>query len=416
MAKLEFIEFNPWQISAEGDFFVNNARAKGIVLPQLYWADHSDWAEANAWALSKAVDDECDAATVLSLMRHIKSYADFLESSELDWRHFPLARDERSIVKFRGSLKSKIDVGELHGSTARSRISAVIQFYRFSDRHNLVGSEFPLWKEKRVSIRFVDTTGFKRAIGRSSTDLAIPNRQVQGVTLEDGLLPLSSNAMSELLQYTSVHCTKELHLMLSIGFFTGARVGTVASLTRESIVRARPDPLIKGIHLLRVGPGTKVSTKHDVKGDLIIPDDLLEDLFLYAESVDRLFRQKKAKSTEKDLIFLTRSGRSYSVNSIDRLVQELRKKVNGTFVFMNNFKFHQTRATFGTWLMRLMLEVTEPAVAVDFVRSAMLHRNEATTFRYIKFLENSKGKERVAQAFSEAFTGIKGRDWNGRES
>ena len=42
----------------------------------------------------------------------------------------------------------------------------------------------------------------------------------------------------------------------------------------------------------------------------------------------------------------------------------------------------------------------------------MLHKHEATTLRYIRFLEVTKGKQEAAAAFAEAFTGLRNRNWN----
>ena len=79
---------------------------------------------------------------------------------------------------------------------------------------------------------------------------------------------------------------------------------------------------------------------------------------------------------------------------------------------MQKFKFHQARATYGTWLMKLALAVTDAGPALAFVKSAMLHKRESTTFSYIRFLESTKGKQEAAEAFSRTFTGLASRDWN----
>jgi integrase len=89
-----------------------------------------------------------------------------------------------------------------------------------------------------------------------------------------------------------------------------------------------------------------------------------------------------------------------------------RDAVRADMKFMARFKFHQSRATFGTWLMQLMLSITTAGAAVEFVRRVMLHKHESTTFRYIRFLEITKGKQEIAQAFNEAFVGLRGRNWD----
>ena len=93
--------------------------------------------------------------------------------------------------------------------------------------------------------------------------------------------------------------------------------------------------------------------------------------------------------------------------AINRLMADLsRKAVKDGLNFMANFHFHQTRATFGTWLTTIALRVGDPITAVAFVRDAMLHKNESTTFRYIRFIRQSKVKAEVANEFTRAFSGI----------
>jgi integrase len=346
-------------------------------------------------------------------MRHLHAYANFLESTGFDWRHFPIRRDERTLVRFRGDLIEQIKSGQLQSSTARARMSAVIQFYRYAESHGLVSPHAAMWSEKTVVVPWFDSTGFKRTMTRVVTDLHIPNRARPGVRLEDGLLPLPSQAMIDLLRFTAQEQTTELHLMLCVGFFTGARAGTITTLRRENLDSARPDPFTPGFFLIRVGPGTGVATKFDVAGELLVHNVLLDDLKAYASSVERLRRQVKASETDKTILFLTRRGNRYSVNALDRLVQELRKDaIHSGLHFMEKFRFHQTRATYGTWLMKLMLNITTVSAAIEFVRRVMLHKHESTTFRYVKFLENTKGKQEIAQAFNEVFTGLRDRDWD----
>ncbi|WP_420466085.1 tyrosine-type recombinase/integrase [Panacagrimonas sp.] len=346
-------------------------------------------------------------------MKHLHAYACFLEEHSLDWRHFPTRLSERAVVRFRGDLLKLIEQGNLASSTARSRINAVVQFYRHASAYDFVTPTTPMWRDRQVVIRYFDSAGFKRSLTRLTTDLAIPNRSVVGVRLEDGLLPLSDEHMTELLQFTAREETTELHLMLSTGFFTGARLGTITSLRIENLEQARQDPYLNGFFLIRVGPGTGVATKLNVEGDLLVPGMLLDELKRYAYSTERLKREEKAPQALRSILFLTCRGKKYSNNSVSRLMTGLRRSaVSANLRFMERFKFHQTRATYGTWLMKLALSVATAAAAIEFVKNAMLHKRESTTFTYVKFLETNKGKQAVAQAFHEVFTGLRERNWD----
>lgn len=416
MASLEFIDYWPWREQRdEGAIEWTQDRVAPHVrgLPQIFWQDGVGWAEANHWALEKVASEGAHLDTAKGLMKHLRAYACFLEHHQLDWRHFPIRLAERAVVRYRGHLIDQIEKGELSSSTARSRISAVIQFYRHAARYDFVRPTSQMWRERPVVLRFFDSVGFKRSLTRITTDLAIPNLAVAGVRLEDGLMPLTDVHMTELLTFTAKEDTAELHLMLTLGFFTGARLGTITTLRIRNVESAREDPYLKGFFLVRVGPGTGVATKLNVEGDLLVPSMLLEELKRYAYSVGRLKRESKASEADRSLVFLTVRGNRYSNASVASLMTRLRRKTAmAGLKFTDRFKFHQTRATYGTWLMKLALSATTTAAAVEFVKNAMLHKHEATTFRYVKFLENSRGKQEAAKAFHEAFTGLNQRDWN----
>lgn len=416
MAFLEYVDFSPWREVIVGDEinWERDELARGIHrLPQIFWDSGEGWAEANHWVLEKIVSRGSHLDTAKGLMKHLHAYACYLEEHKLDWRHFPTKLAERAVVRFRGDLIQQIERGSLASSTARSRINAVVQFYRHAAAHDFVSPATPMWRDRLVVIRYFDTMGFKRALTRLSTDLAIPNRSIVGVRLEDGLLPLNETHTTELLEFTAREETTELHLMLSIGFFTGARLGTITSLRIENLEQARPDPYMEGFFLIRVGPGTGVATKLDVEGDLLFPRMLLEELKRYAYSTERLKRESKAPAGQRSILFLTSRGKKYSNNSVARLMTGLRRSaVRAGLRFMERFKFHQTRATYGTWLMKLALSVTTVAAAIEFVKNAMLHKHESTTFTYVKFLDVNKGKQQVSKAFHEAFTGLHVRDWD----
>lgn len=415
MACLEYIHFKPWRevIGNPRQDWIEDEEAPSIKrLPQIFWENGEGWAEANHWALDKATGQDVDPETVKALMKHLHAYANFLEMRGLDWRHFPMVVAQRAIVQFRGELIGQIKRGTLASSTARSRMGAVIQFYRHADRHNFIGPESPMWRERVVVVRYYDAVGFKRVMSRASTDLTIPNRTVEGVRLEEGLLPLSEEHLTQLLEFTAAKETREMHLMLSTGFFTGARLGTITTLRVDNLEHARPDPYMKGFLLIRVGPGTRVETKFSVSGDLLVPDVLLNELKAYASSSGRLKREARAKPSDRSLLFLTKRGCGYQGSSISRLMTDLRRNAcHAGLKFMVRFKFHQTRATYGTWLMKLALDVATPAAALEFVKGVMLHKHESTTFTYIKFLEVTKGKQEAARAFNQVFTGICNRNW-----
>jgi integrase len=416
MARLDYIHYEFFAASLGGDEDLTwSKEAKKPIerLPQIFWEDHRGWTEANLWALERASSTLLDIETVKRTMKHLVRYASFLEANHYDWRHFPLKKEDQPLRKFRKQLIEAREVGDLKGSTTTNCMSSVIQFYRFANVNGLVGANAPMWNDRMAIIPFYDSTGFKRTIVRISSGLGISNRKRVGSVLEDGLLPLRAEHMTDLLRYTVQHEGEELHMMLGTGFFTGARIGTITTLTVASLATAREDPLTPGVFLLPVGPGTGVATKFSVVGEIMVPKDVLADLKRYASSTHRLLREAKADHKDKNRLFLTRSGKPYMVETVNRLVHEMRKRaVDYGLKFMQQFKFHQSRATFGTWLMKLLLDAGGRADAIKVVRDAMLHKDEKTTLGYIHIFENTRAKAHYAEEFNKAFTGLRDRDWN----
>lgn len=384
-----------------------------IGLPQIFWDNGHPWPEANHWAYDKVLSDGVKLATIQSLMAHLHKYACWLEKTTLDWRHFPTRKSERVLVLYRGALIEARNAGDISPSTATARMRSVIQFYRHCATYNFIHRETPKWTDRTVVISYFDSAGFERTLSRITSDISIPNRSTSSFKLEDGLLPITSSHMTELLQFTSKYTSEELHLMLTIGFFVGARISTIASLRIENLENALPDCNIAKIWNIAIGPGTGVDTKFDVSGYLMIPDFLLKELKRYAYSSRRLKREQRANNGNKSLLFLTRFGNSYSApiglsgSAIAREMTDLRRKsLAAGLVFMKKFHFHQTRATYGTWLMTIALGKIGQKSAIEFVRQAMLHKHEATTMRYITFLELTKAKIEMGNAFTDAFGGL----------
>lgn len=417
MATLEYITYTPHRAEVAGGSVVWQ-RVRGgralLGLPQLFWRDGTPWREANVWARERATAKGVDLKTIQANLRHLLAYAHFLEAEEIDWRHFPQREEDRCLVRWRGALVKARGYG-ISSSTASQRMAATIRFYRYAAANGLISKSSPMWEDKLVVLRTFNQVGFERTISMVSTNLSISNRTRHAERLEGGLQPVSEVHMQELLAYTAKNTSSELNLLLSLGFFTGARIQTLAGFRVKTILNAVEDPCARGIFRLSVGPAANppVPTKFSVNGQILIPEQLLNTIKAYIYSVQRLHREAKADQENKDLVFLTRFGHAYSDRvlgkspAINRLMADLRRKaVKDGLNFMANFHFHQTRATFGTWLTTIALRVGDPITAVAFVRDAMLHKNESTTFRYIRFIRQSKVKAEVANEFTRAFSGI----------
>ena len=413
MARLEYIRYVPHMAEVESGAV--NWKSDSAVrmiedLPHIFWRDGTPWREANLWALELRRNRQVKLKSVKSLMGHLHQYANCLENEQIDWRHFPQTKAHRVLVRYRGALIDARDRGHLSPSTATARMNAVIRFYRYASGRNFISHDAPKWRDKPVLLSYFDTAGFERTMSRVTTDISIPNRARNGHRLEDGLLPLTKQHMTELLQFSKENVAEELYLMLLVGCFTGARIGTITTLRVGALENAVRDAMVPGMWTIPVGPGTGINTKFDVSGHLMVPDQLMTTLKAYATSRRHLDRVIKATDAHKSFVFLNRNSNPYNTASVDRGMVDLRRKgqVAG-LKFLQKFKFHQTRATYGTWLASICLEIASVKAAIEFVKRAMHHKNESSTFAYITFIEHTKSKIEVANAFTEAFLGLQTR-------
>lgn len=410
MATLEYIQYIPHRPEiAEGVVkWVSDTLVRNVDrLPQVFWGDGEPWREVNLWSLEMGRNRDVKLRTVVSLVEHLHKYAEWLEETQIDWRYFPQTKAERVLVRYRGALVDARDHGTLMPSTTTARMNAVIRFYRYAASRNFISREAPKWQDKSVVLRYVDRVGFERTMSRVTTDVSIPNRARPGLRLEDGLLPLTDQHKIELLQFAHENASQELYLMLLIGCYTGARLGTILTLRTTALDNAMPDPKLPNMWLVKIGPGTGISTKFDVYGDLMIPSQLMSILKAYATSRRHLDRVIKTEDSNKTYLFLTRFSNPYKVVAVDREMVTLRRAGQAAGLkFLQKFKFHQTRATYGTWLMKLCLGCMSVKAAIEYVKLAMHHKHESTTFGYITFVENTKEKIEISKAFTEAFLGL----------
>lgn len=418
MARLEHIFFTPHRGDVvDGKLVYSPLRHARVIehLPQIFWQDQTPWQEANLWASERAMTRDVSISTVEANMRGLADYAEFLESTELPWFAFPARKADRCLVQYRGYLVKARDDGRISPSTATQRMRHTIAFYRWAQGNGLLTPQNPMWQDIPVYIKHFDSVGFERTMLRITTDVSIPNRTRPGERLEDGLLPVSAKDRDAILTFARETACEELFLLLSCSFFTGMRLGTLCDLKIQTLEQAVPDPASPYLFRLAVGPGASppVQTKFGVTGQIWITKQLLDALKEYAYSPRRLMREAKAAPEHRNLLFLTRFGNPYGrrgsdqSSSINVEMSGFRKSgMKNGLSALHKFHFHQTRCTFGTELARLAIAAGGAINAIAIVREAMLHKDEATSFRYIKFVEKTPIKEEAANAFTAAFLGV----------
>ncbi|EIM17018.1 site-specific integrase [Pseudomonas chlororaphis] len=383
-------------------------------MPQIFWADCKPWREANLWAVERISIGDTSLRTVASNMNGLLNYAKFLEHHELHWLTFPVRKADRCLVRYRGELIKMRDSGQLSPSTASEYMRNCVMFYRWVKGKGLLSPDLPLWRDKP----YFDQVGFERSLNGVTTDIGIPNRARLGETLEDGLLPVSAVDRDAILNLAKTEVTLELYLMLCLGFFTGMRLGSICDLKIETLKRAIPDPSAHGLLRMTLGPGASppVHTKFNVTGRVWIPEALRDELLEYSKTLERIRREVAATQENRDLLFLTRFGNPYGRKGSDQSsavnveMSSFRKAgIAAGVPALRSFHFHQSRCTFGTELARLSLSAcSDVAIAISVVGKALLHgpNSEATTFKYIKFIQAAPIKQALADSFLASFTGI----------
>lgn len=417
MALLETVQFTPRRCVVESDkvqwVLAGAPLAEG--LPQIFWSAGDPWREANLWLMERSQSRNVSMKTVVADATCIQRYASWLEQTGIDWWHFPQSKKDRCLVRYRGSLVSARDDGALAPTTTSQRMRVVIAFYRWLKHVGLLSPEWPTWQDRTVGVKLQDPFGFDRTITVGTTDLSIPNRRAKQEQLEDGVLPVTAAARDEILRFAHEYASTEVFLILSVGFFTGMRLGTICDLKVQTILQAVPDPVAKGTYRLAIGPGASppVATKFGVTGQVLIPEQLLEQLRDYGYSVGRLKRQALAEPASRDFLFLTRFGNSYAQRGSDKSaafnveMHRMRARAQQFAVAaLRSFRFHQARATYATQLARIAIATVGALHAVGVVREALLHKDEATTLKYIRFVERTPVKEQLSNEFTAAFFGL----------
>lgn len=408
MAYLDSYAALPY-IRIDGDWVPresNNSKIKHTI----FWSDGSLWMEAHRYLAEKRVK----SSTLRSNAYDLKAYADWLEENSLHWLHFPIKREDRCLERFRGFL---INTSNRTSAVASRRMNAVVNFYKWIKARGLIDKQIEMWADQQITITYFDQIGFNRAMSVWTTDLRIPHRKANITSVEDGLMPLSAEDRDALLGYLKTNPSDQntiLHAMFTLGFFTGARIGSIRTLRIENLKSAVVDPTsISGLAqqdslllLVAAGPGTGIDTKLDVSGYLRFLKPVHEFILEYAEkNVTRLERQAKASKENKSLVFLTKDGNPYGEGSINTALSDLRKAlVRDNLTQFHDLKFHQTRATCGTELARLYMAASD-ANAIEYVREWLMHKNVSTTWKYIKFIKKSKAARKANKEFTDQFLG-----------
>lgn len=401
------------------------------LFPLVLDSSGAPWPEANLFILSNLENTpNPDMRTFDAHALDLADFYRFIESESIDWTLFPASKLARPTYRYRGHLAYALRAGEVSAKTINRRMGTVVAFYRWLERESLLNPDFPAWIQRDVYISIKDKHGLNTLRKVVSTDLSIrvPKQDdPYEEAIQDGgkLRPLSMQEQEYLLDALSAAGNPEMTLIHLMGLLTGARLQTVCTIKLSHILKpcgSAENEMIR----LPVGYGTGIDTKGDKQMVLQLPTWFYQALQVYSQSERAKRRRAKSRNKgESQYLFLTQHGTPFYSSKEDRLTfdPENQRRYDfdggaiGTFIRSTirpyvekkfglkkfQFKFHDTRATFGmnltdAQLSRVEAGLTTLAAAREYVKTRMGHESAATTDLYLNFRHNLKFVREVVES------------------
>ncbi|PHI35059.1 integrase [Pseudoalteromonas sp. GCY] len=384
-------------------------------LPTLFSQDGVFNHEANSYLFYlKAVKKAKDLSPCAQALR---AYYQFLEDKGLNWGKFPPVKRLKPTYLYRSHLLKQIKQGELAHSTASVRMNQIVNYYKWlmHDGYLRVKSE----KEAPFKMEFVSVqnSGIFAHISPTfivaTSDLRIKvPRDADSKNIRP-LSPLSRDALGILTQHLP-QTSEELRLQALLAIDTGMRVEEVATLSLDALDTATP--LAESQHrfeILLCPRSTGVQTKFLKARSVEISSDLLQALNEYRFSERRLkrttrlnekieqlnsdassFNQKTIEILERcdrhEPLFVSQQGNPATGKSIEARWIEFRAEIKQAESSFSH-RFHDLRATYGTYRLSDLLEAGLPVVdCMELLMGWMGHKDESTTWKYLRFLKRKE--------------------------
>ncbi|GMQ45056.1 tyrosine-type recombinase/integrase [Vibrio sp. 10N] len=399
----------------DGTFYCQPSNDNIGSLPTLFSQDGIFNHEANSYLFYlKAVKEAEDLSPCAQALR---AYYQFLEDKGLNWDKFPPVKRLKPTYLFRSHLLKKIKQGELAHSTASVRMNQVVNYYKWlmHDGYLRIKNE----KEAPFKMEFVSVrnNGMLAHISPTfiveTSDLRIKVPRDSDSKNIRPLSPLSLDALSILTKHL-LQTSEELRLQALLAIDTGMRVAEVATLTLDALDTATP--FAESEHRLEIllcPSSTGVQTKFLKTRTVEISSDLLQSLNKYRTSERRLKRVAKMaekielldsdappfnqKTTEilehckrHEPLFVSQQGNPATGKSIEARWVEFRADIKQTKPSFTH-RFHDLRATYGTYRLSDLLEAKLPVVeCMELLMGWMGHKDESTTWKYLRYLERKE--------------------------
>lgn len=411
-----------------------------LEFPVIIQGDGSPSEVFNLYLLKKLEQTiQYDFKTFASIANQLVDFQRFLEDEQLDCLKFHKLKQSNAIFKYRTRLIEQANVGLIEASSARGRINAVVNFYRFLVTEDLIdhqryGLPFQdVYKYIAVDNEF----GARRKMAIKSHDLAIhvPAKAQNSEAIVDGgeLSPLSVESQTVILKALQ-KSSREYQLMFYLALFTGARLQTICTLRIKNLIVCELDS--HGFIRLPVGAGTGVDTKFQKPMTLLIPNWLAQDLKIYINSEQARLRRQKSNygDSDENYVFLTKLGTPFYTSKAEQ--QELTEEIKASDSFSSklklyegeairsylkvvllpeirlidpqfpSFKFHDLRASFGMNLLESQLQHLPDGhsamTAVEYVQARMGHTNISTTLQYLNYKSRLEWRSKIQHEYESS--------------
>lgn len=313
--------------------------------------------------------------------------------------------------------------GEIGGTTARRRMSAIIAFYTWLNDEGVLIPDNAPWIASDQYLDLIDSKGLKFTKRVTTTDISIKvvkQTDPYDGTIEDGgmLRPLTLVEQGWLMDALISLGNTEMTLIHLFALLTGARIQSILTFSVQHVRMDLKDPTQAELRI-PIGPGSGIDTKNNKRMVLHIPVWFYQMLRTYALSERARLRRGLADGgdTDNQYLFLSvrgapmyqskedaqsfdesnnlrhaKTGQGVRQFMTERVIPLIRSKFN---VPNFHYKFHDTRASFGMNLTDFQLGLVARGEATlhqarEFVKSRMCHESSATTDKYLQYRNNLK--------------------------
>lgn len=324
-----------------------------------------------------------------SSVRAIKRYWNFLEENDLQWDIFPHSKTLKPTYRFRNDdLLYSARKGNIQFSTASVYMLHVIKFYEWAMYERLIKLD-PKSKPFQYEVINVNNNGVLTHINRSfavqSTDLRI---RKPAKNEDQSLNPLSEEDLFAMISELN-NFSEEFIIHQLLQLQSGLRVEEACSFSLDLVFRPTTEKLR---YEIEIGPHVGIATKFGKTRKIEINHSLMLRMYNYSISERRFIKTNKSNYVAgiHTPLLISNTGKPFTTNNIQQYYRRLRLKIRENHSIPFKHRTHDSRATYGTYRLSSLLQHLEPADAMALIMGWMGHKDEKTTWKYIRYLNKDK--------------------------